>query len=234
MTQRDYYEILGVDRRASSEEIKKAYRVLAMKYHPDRNPGNRDAEERFKEATEAYEVLEHGDKRELYDRFGHAGVRGGASGGFSGVEFDLHDALGAFMRDFGDVFGMGAGAGGTLDQGADLRMHLVISLTDVLSGVEKKIKLRRATPCDECGGTGGAGGQVPETCSLCQGAGQVRRVQRSFLGQFVNVGRCPECGGRENEYATRARPPSTARGEYRRLFEPPRAGGCRSAWGEGR
>lgn len=201
MASRDYYEVLGVERGATLEQIKKAYRTRALKFHPDRNPGDPAAEERFKEATEAYEVLSHEEKRTVYDRFGHEGLRSRAAGGFSGgMEFDLHDALRAFMRDFGDMFGVG-GMGGMAgaaarDRGDDLRVRLQLSLQDVVDGVKKTLKLRRAVSCEECGGTGGKGGAAPETCHLCKGSGQVRRVQRSLFGQFVNVGRCPQCGGR--------------------------------------
>lgn len=198
MTARDYYEILGVERSASSQEIKKAYRVLALKYHPDRNPGDAQAEASFKEATEAYEILSHEEKRTVYDRFGHAGLKANAGAGFSGMEFGIHDALRAFMRDFGDVFGMGgmAGGSGTQDRGADLRVRFRISLAEVVTGVKKKINLRRSIPCPVCDGSGGKGGAAPERCGMCQGAGQVRRVQRSFFGQFINLSTCPQCRGR--------------------------------------
>jgi molecular chaperone DnaJ len=200
MTQRDYYVVLSVDRDATGEEIKKAYRALAMQYHPDRNPGDPSAEERFKEATEAYEVLSDSEKRSLYDRYGHAGVKAGAGGGFSGMEFDLQDALRAFMRDFGDAFGVGMGMGGgrstSYDRGADRQIALHITLHEVVSGVKRKLKVKRAVPCEECGGTGGEGGSEPEVCGLCKGSGRVQRVHRSFLGQFVNVGACPQCNGR--------------------------------------
>jgi len=218
MDPRDFYEILGVTRTAESGEIKKAYRVLALKYHPDRNPGDPAAEEKFKEATEAYEVLSHQEKRGIYDRFGHAGLKGGpAAGGFGGgFEFDLHDALRAFMRDFGDAFGMGGMGTRAADRGSDLRVRLRVSLLDMLTGVEKTLKIRRQVPCQACHGTGGEGGRAPETCSLCQGSGQVRRVERSFFGQFVNVGRCPQCGGRGRvveEACGACRGAGTVRGE---------------------
>jgi len=197
MPPRDYYEILGVERTATAVEIKKGYRVLALKYHPDRNPGDPEAEERFKEATEAYEVLSDTEKRALYDRYGHAGVRAGAGHGFSHMEFDLHDALRAFMRDFGDVFGGGRGAGPeTAGRGDDLQIRLSIPLAETIHEVKRTLKVRRLVPCGVCGGTGGEGGAEPETCNLCRGSGQVRRVQRSFFGQFVNIGPCPQCGGR--------------------------------------
>jgi molecular chaperone DnaJ len=151
---------------------------------------------RFKEATEAYEVLSHEEKRRVYDEFGHAGLRGGPIPGFSGVEFGLSDALRAFMRDFGDIFGTNEGESGILDRGSDLRVVLRVSLEDVVTGTKKTLKIQKAQTCDVCGGTGGKGGEAPEVCSLCQGRGRVQRVQRSFLGQFVSVGSCPQCGGR--------------------------------------
>ncbi len=198
MTQRDYYEVLGVERGASPDEIKKAYRALAMRYHPDRNPGDHAAEAQFKEAAEAYEVLGHEEKRAAYDRYGHAGLRSGAAGPGFGVEFDLQDALRSFMRDFGDAFGMGMGGPGPgdLDRGDDRRLRMTLSLEEVLTGVTRKIKVRRAVLCDSCRGTGGVGGAEPETCGVCKGTGRVQRVQRSFLGQFVSVGTCPQCQGR--------------------------------------
>jgi molecular chaperone DnaJ len=192
MAARDYYEVLGVEREARLEEIKKAYRKLALQYHPDRNPDDPEAEARFKEATEAYEVLSDREKRGVYDRFGHAGLRGGS--GF-GMEFDLHDALRAFMRDFGDMFGGGVDPGAR-DRGGDRQETVRLTLDDVLHGVEKTVEVRRLLPCSTCNGTGAEGGKPADVCRLCQGRGQVRRVQRSFLGQIVQVGPCPQCGGR--------------------------------------
>jgi len=210
MTPRDYYEVLGVDRSASPEEIKKGYRVLALKYHPDRNPGNSDAEASFKEATEAYEALSNPEKRALYDRYGHAGLRSGAGHGFS-MEFDLHDALRAFMRDFGDAFGGGRGPGPeALSRGDDLQIRLSVPLAETVEKIERTLLVRRRVPCHSCDGTGGEGGAEPETCGLCGGSGQVRRVQRSFFGQFVNIGLCPQCGGRGRQAS---HPCSDCRGE---------------------
>jgi len=191
---RDYYEVLGVERDASNEDIKKAYRALAFKYHPDRNPEDADAESRFKEATESYEVLSHEEKRRIYDAYGHAGLRGGVSS-MSGFEFGLSDALRAFMRDFGDIFGAEAEPD-VVDRGNNLQARVRVTLNDVLTGVTKTLKLRRAVSCEACHGTGGKDGQEPEVCNLCHGRGRVQRVQRSFLGQFVSVGPCPQCGGR--------------------------------------
>ena len=202
MAKRDFYEVLGVPKTATEDEIKKAYRKLAFENHPDRNPGNKDAEQRFKEATEAYEVLRDADQRARYDRFGHApeGMPGGGSAqsyDFSG--FDLADALRAFMRDFGgegnfgDLFGGEGGRGPRRpQQGNDLQVRLRLSLAEIASGVEKKIRVKHLKPCGTCHGKGGEG---ETTCPQCQGRGQVRRVQQSIFGQFVNVSTCPQCGG---------------------------------------
>lgn len=206
-TRRDYYEILGVGREASEEEIKKAYRQLALKFHPDRNPGDKNAAERFKEATEAYEVLRDPERRSQYDRFGHAGVGAGAApgGGFGEPfhDFDLSDALRAFMRDFGgfgDLFGGGA-FGSAADErdrparGSDIQIRLPLTLEEIAQGVEKRLKVRVSERCDRCGGDGAEPGSRRVTCSTCGGTGRLRRVTRSFLGQFVNVSVCPACGG---------------------------------------
>ncbi|HSJ14032.1 MAG TPA: molecular chaperone DnaJ [Longimicrobiales bacterium] len=201
---RDYYEILGVRRDADAEAIKRAYRKLALQYHPDRNGGAKDSEDRFKEATEAYEVLRDGDKRAAYDRYGHAGVKGAAGPGFAGG-FNFADALEIFMRDFGgfgggmeDLFGMAGGGGRrgrSVRKGPDLRVRLSLTLAEVASGVKRSIKLDLLDACDTCAGTGAAQGAAPVPCSTCGGAGEVRRVQRSFLGQLVTVTPCPDCGG---------------------------------------
>jgi molecular chaperone DnaJ len=199
---RDYYEILAVARDADADTIKKAYRKLALQYHPDRNNGAPESEERFKEATEAYEVLRDPDKRSAYDRFGHAGVKGRAGPGFTG--FNFADALEIFMRDFGgfgveDLFGGGMRGGrrgpmGT-PRGADLRVRVPLTLAEVATGVHKTVKLRRQDPCDVCAGSGAEEGTTPARCATCGGAGEVRRVQRSFLGQLVSVTPCPTCRG---------------------------------------
>ena len=198
---RDYYEILGVGRDADGEGIKKAYRKLALQYHPDRNQGSKEAEEKFREATEAYEVLKDAQKRAAYDRFGHAGVKGGAGGGgFRG--FDFSDALEIFMRDFGgfgleDLFGGGRSRGGRRGprKGPDIRLRLPVTLVEVATGVEKTLRLRVLNPCGACAGTGGEDGAQPVTCATCAGSGEVRRVQRSMLGQLMSVTPCPTCGG---------------------------------------
>ena len=198
---RDYYEILGVSRTDDGETIKKAYRRLALQYHPDRNQGSAEAEEKFKECTEAYEVLRDADKRAAYDRYGHAGVRGsgaGGAGGFAG--FDFSDALNIFMRDFGgfgmgDIFGGAQQRRGGPRRGADLRVRLPLTLEEVATGVKKTIKLQVNDPCSGCSGTGAMHGAQPVRCATCGGSGELRRVQRSFLGQVVSVSPCPACGG---------------------------------------
>jgi len=213
MAKRDYYEVLGVGRGAGQEEIKKAYRRMAMKYHPDRNPGDKKAEEKFKEAAEAYEVLADSGKREQYDRFGHEGLKGGL-GGFGGFDFDLSDALRTFMEGlggFGDLFGASRRRTGP-EQGNDLQVRLELTLKEVVTGVEKKIKIRRMVRCEQCGGSGAQSSDAVKTCPVCQGRGQVRQVSRSIFGQFVNITTCQHCGG-----------------EGRVVSEP-----CRSCGGKGR
>ena len=195
---RDYYEVLGVGREARDEEIKKAYRRLAMEHHPDRNPGDKDAEARFKEATEAYEVLRDGERRARYDQFGNAADSGGA-GGPNFTDFDLSDALRTFMRDFGGFGGFEpifGNMGGSVDRlrGHDLQVRLKLSLEEVLTGVEKRIRLQREQTCDTCEGTGSAGKQRTR-CTACQGTGEVRQVRSSFLGQLVTSAPCPRCDG---------------------------------------
>ena len=205
MEKRDYYEILGVDKSAGEAEIKKAYRQKAMQHHPDRNPGDADAEAKFKEATEAYEVLKDPQKRQMYDQYGHAGLGqgGGFGGGGFGFEgFDLSDALRAFMRDFGgggfggfeDIFG-----GGTRrrpnNRGRDQQVRVSLTLEEIASGVKKKIRVKQQVTCPECSGYGSAPGSSKNTCPQCKGAGQVRRVTRSLFGQMMNVTTCDMCRG---------------------------------------
>ena len=207
MTKRDYYEVLGVGRDASTDEIKKAYRKLALKYHPDKNPGDKSAEENFKEATEAYEILRDREKREQYDQFGHAGVSGAEARGFEGFSggMGIDEALRAFMRAFGgfggfeDIFGGGMGAsrrrGRRVHRGNDLQIRLKLTLAEVSTGVTKKIKVNRLVECKACGGSGAKAGSTKQTCSTCNGTGEQRRVSRSLFGQFVNVSICPACHG---------------------------------------
>jgi len=227
MAKRDYYEVLGVPRGASVEDIKKAYRKLAMQWHPDRNPDNKDAEARFKEATEAYEVLHDPEQRARYDQFGHSTSGSGASGGggFAGggfdAGFDLADALRAFMRDFGgegafeDLFGAGTRGGrgrGSIggSRGDDLQVRLPLTLEEIAAGVEKKIRVTHMKKCETCNGRGGQGESV---CPQCQGRGQVRRVQQTVFGQFVNVSPCPRC---EGEGQIVAQPCKTCGGDGRK------------------
>lgn len=198
----DYYERLGVARDASTEDVKKAYRKLALKYHPDRNEGSKEAEARFKEVTEAYEVLRDPEKRATYDRFGEQGLRGPAgSGGFGG--FDFADAIEVFMRDFGgfagfeEIFAGRRGQGGRREagKGQTLRVRLPLTLGEVVTGVTKKLKVAVLEPCDTCEGSGAAPGSVPTPCRNCGGSGEERQVQRSVFGQFVSVAPCRACGG---------------------------------------
>jgi len=211
MSKRDYYDILDIDRGAGESEIKSAYRKKAMQHHPDRNPNDKQAEDKFKEATEAYEILKDSEKRRMYDQYGHAGLGQGAGfGGFGGggfEHFDIGDALRAFMRDFGggggggsifdDLFGMGSAGGGRrrVNRGEDLRIRVVLSLEEIASGVERKIKVKRLVGCDVCGGSGVAAGSSVKTCPQCKGAGQVRTITRTFLGSVQQVATCSMCRG---------------------------------------
>ncbi len=205
MTKRDYYQILGVERGAGKDEIKKAYRKLAFQFHPDKNPGNKDAEEKFKEATEAYEVLSDEEKRRAYDQFGHAGLGRGAAGqdvggagGFGGFEgFDLSDALRAFMREFGGFGGFeSAGGGGArARKGRDLQVRVKLTLAEIAKGAEKQIKITKQVKCATCHGSGARDGSAARTCEVCQGTGQIKQVQRTILGQFINVVECSNCDG---------------------------------------
>lgn len=195
---RDYYEILGVAKDVDVAAIKSAYKKLAVKFHPDKNPGNKEAEESFKEAAEAYGVLSDANKRAQYDRFGHAGVQGAGGGGAEGFS-NFEDIFSAFGDIFGgDFFGRqggqrggGRGRSGP-PRGQDLQIALTVTLQDVSAGVTKKVKLKRLNKCGSCAGSGGTGKQ---TCNVCGGQGQVRQVQSSFFGQIVNVTTCPECQG---------------------------------------
>lgn len=207
MAKRDYYEVLGVSRDASTEEIKKAYRKLALKFHPDRNPGDTSAEEKFKEATEAYEVLREKEKRAQYNQFGHAGFTGAGARGFEGFSggMGIDEALRAFMRAFGgfggfeDIFGGGMGTGRRhgrrVLRGNDLQIKLRLKLSEVATGITKKIKVNRMVACKDCDGSGAKRGSPKQTCPTCNGTGEQRRVSRSLFGQFVNVTTCPTCQG---------------------------------------
>jgi len=212
----DFYATLGVARDASDDDIKKAYRKLAMQWHPDRNGGSKDAEEKFKTITEAYDVLRDPQKRAAFDRYGEAGLRGaGGGGGFEHV--DLSDALNIFMRDFGgfgDLFGGSAGGrrGGGPRAGSDIKLPLPLSLSEVAIGVEKTVIMKVLDPCEKCEGSGAEPGSKPTSCGTCGGAGEVRRAQRSFFGQFVSVAPCPTCAG---EGVVVASPCKHCRGEGR-------------------
>jgi len=193
MAKRDLYEVLGVNRDASEDELKKAYRKLAMKFHPDRNPDNKEAEEKFKEGKEAYEILTDANKRAAYDRYGHEGVNPSMGGGGSGQGFDgFADAFGDI---FGDIFGGGGGGGGrgrsNVYRGADLRYNLEISLEEAARGAEKTIRIPAQEECEPCHGTGAKPGTQPRTCPTCGGAGQVRIQQGFFSIQQT----CPKCHG---------------------------------------
>jgi len=201
MTKRDYYEVLGIGRNASKEEIRKAYRKLAMQYHPDRNPDDQTAEAKFKEAAEAYEVLNNDEKKARYDRFGHDGVKSGfGSQGFT----DINDIFSHFSDIFSggsifdDFFGTGQRTrrrrtAGT--PGSDLKVSLKLTLEEIAEGVTKKIKLKKLIKCDICNGSGAEGGTSTKTCPVCQGSGEVRTVSRSVFGQFVNIQPCNNCSG---------------------------------------
>ena len=199
-TKRDYYEILGVSKSATEDEIKKAYRALAMKYHPDRNQGDKEAEDKFKEAAEAYEVLMDQNKRSAYDRFGHDGLKGGGFGGGFHDPFDIfRDVFGSgFGSIFEDFFGGRSERGGRRDQrrGRDLQIRLKLTLEEIASGVSKQVKIKKLVACDTCSGSGLKEGKKPETCPQCQGNGEVREVSQSLFGRFVNIASCPRCAGR--------------------------------------
>lgn len=193
MSKRDFYEILGVSRSASEQDIKSAYRKLALKYHPDRNPGDKEAEERFKEAAEAYAVLADGDTRARYDRFGHAGVSGGAAGGVDPTIFaDFQDIFGGLgdIFGFGDVFGGGRRRGGP-QRGSDLRYDMEIAFEEAARGTESTIQIPRQEACDTCAGSGAAPGSAPTTCPQCRGSGQLRYQQ----GFFTVARTCGQCRG---------------------------------------
>lgn len=191
------YKTLGIERGASDDEVKQAYRKLATKYHPDRNGGSKDAEEQFKAITEAYDVLRDPQKRAAFDRYGEAGLRGGAGGAGGFHHVDLSEALNIFMRDFGlgDLFGGGGRGSSAPRSGADVKVDLQLTMLEVATGVSKPIKLKILDPCTRCAGSGAEPGTDPTRCSTCGGQGEVRRAQQSFFGQFVSVAPCPTCRG---------------------------------------
>ena len=202
-SKRDYYEVLGVAKGASADEIKKAYRKLAVKYHPDKNPGNKEAEEKFKEAAEAYAVLSAPDKKAKYDQFGHAGVDGAGpdfSGGFGDLNDILNDLFGGGFSGFGGFGGFGGGRGGQRQQqrvykGRDIRVRVKLTLEEIAKGVEKEISIEKSVPCPDCGGRGARNSSDIKTCPACNGTGQVKRVVNSIFGQTVTYSTCQQCGG---------------------------------------
>lgn len=200
-SKRDYYEVLGVGRDADDAAIKKAYRALAKKYHPDMNPGDADAEKKFKEASEAYAVLSDPDKRRQYDQFGHAAFEGGTggAGGFGGFDFNGADFSDIFGDIFGDLFGGGGRRGGRANngpmKGSNIRKSIRITFEEAVFGCEKELDLVLKDPCSTCNGTGAKPGTSPETCPKCGGKGQVVYTSQSFFGTVQNVQTCPNCGG---------------------------------------
>lgn len=197
MAKRDYYEVLGVSKSASPEEIKKAYRKLALKYHPDKNPNNKEAEENFKEAAEAYDVLSSPEKKQRYDQFGHSGM--GSSGGFGGAGMSMED----IFSQFGDLFGGGGFFGGfgggqqrqQVNRGSNLRLKVELSLEEIAKGVEKKLKVKKYISCTSCHGNGEKNGNSHVNCSECNGTGQVTRIQNTLLGRMQTTSTCPICQG---------------------------------------
>jgi molecular chaperone DnaJ len=202
MAKRDFYQVLGVDRHSSQEEIKKAYRKLALQFHPDRNPSNKEAEEKFKEAAEAYEALSDPQKRQRYDQFGHEGMRG--------TDFRPFTDVNDIFSTFGDIFGGGFGGsifdemfgtqtrqrrGSAASPGSDLKVRLKLTLEEISTGVEKKIKIKKWKTCETCGGSGARSSHGMTTCPVCKGTGELRQVSRSVFGQFVNITTCQNCNG---------------------------------------
>ena len=197
MAKRDYYEVLGVEKSASADEIKKAYRKMAIKYHPDKNPGDKEAEEKFKEAAEAYDVLSNPDKKSRYDQFGHAGMGGAAGGGFNAGGFSMED----IFSQFGDIFGGGFGGGSSSARrngprrGDDIGVTVTVSFEEAAFGVKKDVTYNRIQKCPDCAGSGAAKGTNPETCTVCGGSGQRRVIQRMGGMQFQSTVTCDSCRG---------------------------------------
>ena len=215
MEKRDYYEVLGVPKTATADELKKAYRKKALQYHPDKNPGDKAAEEKFKEAAEAYEILSDAEKRRRYDQFGHQGVGGAAGGGgygggFSGGGMSMDDIFSQFGDIFGGHFGGSQGGFGgfsgfggrqssggrpKVNKGSDLRVKVKVTLSDIAHGIEKKIKIKKNVSCSYCKGTGAENGTSFHTCSTCNGTGYVNKVQQTMFGAMQSQSACPNCNG---------------------------------------
>jgi molecular chaperone DnaJ len=220
MSKRDYYEVLGVIKSASTEEIKKAYRKVAMQHHPDRNPGDKAAEEKFKEAAEAYEILSDADKKSQYDRYGHAGVSGNGRGGFGGAGMNMEDIFSQFGDIFGDdlfgsFFGGGQRGRGQRNRGirgSNLRIKLKLTYEEIAKGVTKNIKVKKYTVCNTCHGSGAKDKGSVQNCGTCGGSGQVRKVQNTFLGQMQTVTTCPTCNGEGSTITAKC---TTCKGEGR-------------------
>ena len=217
MSKRDYYEVLGVTKSASTDEIKKAYRKVAMQFHPDRNPGDKAAEEKFKEAASAYEVLSDADKKAKYDRFGHAAFSPGAGGGggFSGGGMDMNDIFSQFGDVFGeDMFGGFFGGGASRSRssrsrgqrGSNLRIKLKMNFEEIANGANKQVKVKKHVLCTTCGGNGAKDKNSVQTCGTCNGSGQVKRVTNTFLGQMQTVNTCPTCNGEGNTVTVKCAP----------------------------
>ena len=222
---KDFYEILGIAKSASQDEIKKAYRKVAMQFHPDRNPGDKASEEKFKEAAEAYEILSDTDKRAQYDRFGHQafnGARGNGGGGFSGGGMNMDDIFNQFGDIFGDEspFGSFFGGGGRRSSGArsrgvrgsNLRIKIKLNYEEMAKGASKIVKVKKYVPCATCSGSGAKDKNSIQTCSTCSGSGQVRKVQNTFLGQMQTVTTCPICNGEGSTIANKC---TSCKGEGR-------------------
>ena len=199
MSKRDYYEILGVTKGADEIEIKKAYRKMAMKYHPDKNQGDKAAEEKFKEAAEAYDVLSNPQKKSKYDQFGHSAMGGNGGGGHYGGGMNMEDIFSQFGDIFGSGFGGGFGGGNRggkrVNRGSNLRVKVKLNLQDIANGVEKKIKVNKFVSCTPCSGSGAANGSSFNSCKTCRGSGQVTRIMNTMLGQMQTSTTCPDCGG---------------------------------------
>ncbi|MDP4244500.1 MAG: molecular chaperone DnaJ [Bacteroidota bacterium] len=224
MSKRDFYEILGIAKNSSADEIKKAYRKVAMQFHPDRHPGDKAAEEKFKEAAEAYEVLSDADKRAQYDRYGHAGLSNNGRGGYSGGGMNMDDIFSQFGDIFGDdlfggFFGGRRGGGGSRSRGvrgSNLRVKIKLNYEEIAKGVTKNIKVKKYVVCQTCSGSGAKDKGSVQTCGTCGGSGQVRRVSNTFLGQMQTVTTCPTCNGEGSVVTAKC---TTCKGEGRTYGE---------------